>query len=95
MGWRLKIIAGLLAFKVALLALGYVGLLIASPFLNIIKIFRIFGAMRAMGVVGGFATQFSKLAAGTAVVIKILKGLLWAVRGLVICRKNADSAKSH
>ena len=64
-------IAALIAFKIALLALGYAGLLLAAPFLHLVKIFRLFSAVRALGAVGGLASVFPRLAAAAATAGKV------------------------
>jgi TP901 family phage tail tape measure protein len=88
-GWILKIIAGLLAFKIALLAIGYAGSLVALPFLHLAKIFRVFSAMRTLGMIGGLATVFPKLAAAATVAVRVFSALAWVVRGLFVMGRIA------
>jgi TP901 family phage tail tape measure protein len=78
--WTLYGLAGLLALKVALLAVCYVASLLAVPFLHIAKIWRIGAAaitlfQTAGGGMAGLAAIFPKISAGFSILGKVIQ---WA-----------------
>ncbi|MDR3351901.1 MAG: phage tail tape measure protein [Zoogloeaceae bacterium] len=73
-----RIVVGLLAFKIGLLAVSYTALLAAAPFLHLVKIFRMLHAAALLWQVGGIAAMFPRLAVGAGFASTKLKAF-WAL----------------